>query len=93
MAIRKIANLSALFYGISQKKRLFYKINDGFFVVSVCTTQKWQQIGSIRVSGIEWLTATFLFSIVEFQGADFLVSTCKMMIDSLFKNSLSVFSC
>ena len=71
----------------------FYKINDGFFVVSVCTTQKWQQIGSIRVSGIEWLTATFLFSIVEFQGADFLVSTCKMMIDSLFKNSLSVFSC
>ena len=73
--------------------RLFYKINDGIFVVSVCTTQKWQQIGSIRVSGIEWLKATFLFSIVEFQGADFLVSTCKMMIDSIFKNSFSVFSC
>lgn len=49
----------------------FYKINDAFFVVSVCTTQKWQQIGSIRVSGIEWLKATFLFSIVGFQGADF----------------------
>ena len=71
----------------------FFKINDGIFVVSVCTTQKRQQIGSIRESGIERLTATFLFSIVEFQGADFLVSTCKMMIDSLFKNSLSVFSC